>query len=531
MAFVSFSFAIFVAITVLIYFSVPKKYQWCVLLCSSYFYFWSCSKYLVMVLFLATLVTFFTARWIQSVNTKSKQYLAKYEKKISKDEKKAHNDKVKKQTRGILTLGILLVLGCLLYMKYYNFFITNANSVLRFAGFSLPTHSLLLPIGISFYTLQAIAYMTDVYRKKYEADNHFGKFMLFMSYFPQIVQGPIARHNHLAHQLYAEHSFSYKAFTFGLQLILWGEFKKLVIADRIAIPTNYIFNNYGEYTGLVILLGAIFYGLQVYADFSGGMDIARGISQILGIELELNFKQPYFSTSVEDFWRRWHITLGAWMRDYIFYPLSLSKLFGKLGKKSRALFGTTVGKRIPAFIAMFMVYFLVGFWHGAEWKYIAYGVWNGVFIVMGILLVDVYARAKEKCAINEATFSWHLFQILRTFIVISLGRLFSRAASLTVALDMFARIPRNFCDISFLVDGTLIELGLNTANWVVLMLAIAFLIFTDYLHERGIQIRETIAEQHIVFRWFVYYTAIFAVIIFGVYGLGYDSAAFVYQQF
>jgi len=195
------------------------------------------------------------------------------------------------------------------------------------------------------------------------------------------------------------------------------------------------------------------------------------------------------------------------------------------------VFGTTVGKRIPPFIAMFIVYFLVGFWHGAEWKYIAYGVWNGVFIVMGILLVDVYAKAKEKCAVNEATFSWHLFQILRTFIVISLGRLFSRGTDLTAALDMFARIPQNFWDISFLVDGTLVSLGLNTANWIVLMLAIAFLIFTDYLHERGIQIRETIADQHIIFRWFVYYVAIFAVLIFGMYGPGYDSVAFVYQQF
>ena len=275
----------------------------------------------------------------------------------------------------------------LLFFKYFNFFSGNASGLLQRIGIPvvLPALDLMIPIGISFYTLQAIAYMTDVYRGKYRADKNFFKFMLFMSYFPQIVQGPIARYDFLANQLYEGRDMEYKRCTFGIQLILWGYIKKLVIADRLAVPVNEIFNNFNEYTGMLVLLAAIGYGLQVYADFSGGMDIARGVSQVFGIELQLNFKQPYFARSIEEFWRRWHITLGAWMKDYIFYPLSLSKLSGNIGKKARLLFGSSIGKKIPSFIAMFIVYFLVGFWHGAEWKYIFYGIWNGLFIMSGIL--------------------------------------------------------------------------------------------------------------------------------------------------
>lgn len=466
------------------------------------------------------------------MNAKGKAELAE-RKELTGKEKKAFKDAVKKKTRRILVLGIILVLGTLLFLKYFNFFGSNINSLLGIfrVGAVIPTLQLLLPLGISFYTLQAIAYLTDIYRGKVEADRNPCKFLLFMSFFPQIVQGPIARHKQLAAQLYEGHGFDYRRVTFGLQLILWGFFKKLVIADRLAAPVAEIFANYTRYHGLMVFLGAAFYGLQVYTDFSGGMDIARGVAQIFGIGLEENFTQPYFASSIEDFWRRWHITLGSFMRDYIFYPLSLSKAFANLSRKSRKLLGSFIGKRLPSFLAMFIVYILVGFWHGAEWQFIAYGLYNGIFIMAGILLGGVYDKCRSKLGIGANTFTWRAFQIFRTFVLVSFGRFFSRAASFEIAMGMFKQTFVKIRDLSFLTDGSLLQIGLSNAEWFLLLFAILLLFFVDHTHEKGIKIRESIARQGLIFRWAIYIGIIVAILIFGVYGPGYSAASFIYEQF
>lgn len=531
MNFVSFPFILFVALTVLIYFSIPKRFQWCVLLASSYVFLWLNSGWLVLTMFSTIVATYLIANEIFETYTSGRQYLKEHANSLSSGERKAFKEKTKRKAKCILILGVVIDLGILLSLKYFNFFVNNSSHLLNLVGIEIPTLKLLLPIGISFYTLQAIAYMVDVYRNKIEPDRNLGKFMLFMSYFPQIVQGPIARHSQLAHQLYDSHQFDYRRSMFGIQLIIWGWMKKLVIADRLAVPVNQIFDNYRQHTGLIVFLGAILYGVQIYADFSGGMDIARGVSQIFGIELELNFRQPYFSTSIEDFWRRWHITLGSWMRDYVFYPLSLSKAFAALSRKSRKILGQSVGKKLPSFLSMFIVYFLVGFWHGPEWKYVAYGIWNGVFIVAGIMLAEVYDKGREICGIQADSFSWKWFQMLRTFILISLGRFFSRGDDFKAAIHMFVQMTKKWYDLSFIVDGSLINLGLDTANWVLLLIALFVLFAVDCLHERGVQIRESIARQNIVFRWIVYYAAILVILIFGIYGPAYDSAIFIYEQF
>lgn len=531
MAFVSLSFLIFIAIVIFLYFICPLRFRWVVLLVASYVFFWLNSEYLVLVLFGQTLVTYFIALWIDRINRKNKDYLAAHKDELSSAERKELKNKGKAAARAVLRIGILIDLGVLLFLKYYNFFAESANVILTRLGVEAPELNLLLPIGISFYTLQAIAYMTDVYRGKSEADRNLPKFMLFMSFFPQILQGPIARYNHLAHQLYEGHKFDYQRFCYGAQLILWGFMKKLIIADRIGIPVDQIFDNYKDYSGMMIFLAGAGYGVQVYADFSGGMDIARGVAQIMGIDLELNFNQPYFSTSIEDFWRRWHITLGGWMRDYVFYPLSLSKSFNRLGKTARKYLGNYLGKRLPTFIAMFIVFFLVGFWHGSSWRYIAYGVWNGLFISTSILFEGYYTTAREKLRIEETSFSWRLFQMIRTFVICSIGRLFPRAARLATSIAMMQSMTYAWWDLSFLTDGSLIELGLSNANWYLLSCAILVMFFVDYLHEKGVHIREEIGKQQIIFRWVIYLLAIFAVLIFGVYGPAYDSASFIYEQF
>ena len=532
MVFFSIAFLIYVLAAAIVYFLVPKNYRWCVLLVASYVFYWLNSRLLVLVLLATTLVTFLIGRWIDSENAKGKAELAAREGLTGK-EKKALKEALKRRTRRILVLGIVLDLGTLLFLKYFNFFGENINWLLGLfhAPGVVPVLNLLLPLGISFYTLQAIAYMTDIYRGKGAADKNPFKFMLFMSFFPQIVQGPIARHKQLAGQLYEGHEFDYRRVTFGLQLILWGFFKKLVIADRLIAPVAAIFDNVGKYHGLMVFLGAAMYGLQVYADFSGGMDIARGVAQIFGIDLELNFKQPYFAFSIEDFWRRWHITLGSFMRDYVFYPLSLSKGFANLSRKSRKLLGSFVGKRLPSFLAMFIVYILVGFWHGAEWQFIFYGLYNGFFIMAGILLGGVYNKLREKLGIGANTFTWKLFQILRTFVLVSMGRYFSRADSLYTALRMFKRTFQQIRDVSFLTNGSLLRIGLTNAEWWLLLFAIMLLLFVDYTHEKGIRIRESIARQGLIFRWAIYLGIIVVILVFGVYGPGYSAASFIYEKF
>jgi hypothetical protein len=309
------------------------------------------------------------------------------------------------------------------------------------------------------------------------------------------VQGPIPRHGQLASQLYEGHDFDYTRMCHGVQLMVWGLFKKLVIGERIAIPVNALFDGYASYSGPILFLAAAMYGLQVYADFSGGMDVARGVAQILGIELELNFRQPYFSSSVEEFWRRWHMTMGNWMRDYVFYPLSMSKAFTAFGQKSRKVLGQYVGKRLPPFCAMFIVYILVGLWHGAAWNYVVFGLWNGVFIMLGILMDGLHDKARQLLRIQEETVTWRAFRIIRTFVVISFGRYFSRGNSLRDALDMIGRSLKNWRDITFLTNGTLLKLGLDTANWVVLGIFLLVLFHVDLAHEKGVALRESIDKQ------------------------------------
>jgi D-alanyl-lipoteichoic acid acyltransferase DltB (MBOAT superfamily) len=272
------------------------------------------------------------------------------------------------------------------------------------------------------------------------------------------------------------------------------------------------------------------YGLQVYTDFSGGMDIARGVAQAVGVELELNFRQPYFSTSIEGFWRRWHITMGSWMRDYVFYPLSLSKGFTNLSRKSRKLLGQYTGKRLPSLLAMFIVYLLVGFWHGADWKYVAYGLWNGAFIMSGILLEETWRKTREKCRIREGSRLWQDFQMVRTFVIVSFGRFFTGAAGLRDALKLFKRTFTGWRAVRR-IPREIMALGLNGANWIVLLLAVGLVFAVDHLHEKDTAIRERIDERQMLLRWALYIGGVISVLVFGIYGPVYDATSFIYQGF
>ncbi len=528
MSIVSFAFLVFAALTVVCYFCMPKDYRWVVLLVSSWIFYWINSKKLLIVLIATSLFTFVIGFLIERLYILEKEKISR-KKEITKEEKKALSVTTKRNAKIVLFFGVFVDLGALVLLKYSGFFVQ------RLSGFSfgekLASLKLLVPLGISFYTLQAISYMVDVYRKKNPADHDPFRFMLFMSYFPQILQGPIARHSHLAQQLHEGHDFDYEQACYGVQRMIWGWMKKLIIADRLAIPVSAVFENYVQYKGPIIFFAVALYGLQIYADFSGGMDIVLGFSQIIGVKLEENFRQPYFSSSVEDFWRRWHMTLGSWMRNYVFYPLSLSKPFAFLSRKSRKLLGQKYGKRLPSFLAMFIVYVLVGIWHGPELKYLAFGMYNSVIIVCGLIFDETYDKIRNLLRISKETVTWRLFQIARTFVLGSFGRYFSRANSLKDALSMMKLTFIDWQDPTFLINGSLLELGLDNANWILVILAVLVLFYVDYLHEKKTHIRETISRQSIVFRWLIYYGAIFAIIVFGIYGPSYDASAFIYGKF
>ena len=351
--------------------------------------------------------------------------------------------------------------------------------------------------------------------------------MLFRS---QIVQGPIGRYDHLAHQLYEPHNFDYKQFKFGIQLLLWGLFKKLVVADRATVFISAVIPNYENHGGSVVGLAVLMFVLQVYADFSGGMDIARGVAQCMGIELELNFKRPNFAVSISDYWQRWHRTLGSWMRDYLLYSVALSKPFTKLNKWSRRKMGNYLGKLFPTCLAMTIVFFVVGIWHGPGWKNIAFGFYNGFWIVCGILLATPILNFRKKhptIDINKPL--WRILAVLKTFVIVYIGKFFAAAPSFKVALKM---MRKTFFSPSLLTDTAIFDnTGFTSQEFIVVLCGVVVMFLVGLYQEINGEgsLREGIAKKNIVIRWSLYFAIIFAILLFSA-GAG-AGGGFVYEQF
>lgn len=532
MSFVSIGFLIFLLVVCTLYFLVPARMQWCVLLAASYFFYLAGGIGITAFLLLSTAVTFLVGRLLGKIDDTTALYLKAVKSDLTRQEKKQYKEQQKKKKKRVLAAALILNIGILIVLKYGSFLLLNGNSILRLLGFeyTIPSINFLLPLGISFYTLQSAGYVIDVFRNKYKPDENFFQYALFVSYFPQIVQGPIARHDELAHQLYEPHSFSYERATQGAQLILWGFMKKLILGERIAPYIAAVFENSANYSGNALLATVCIYGFQAYADFSGGMDIAMGISEIFGISLAENFRRPYFARSIQEFWRRWHITLGAWMRDYVFYTLSLSKSFFQLGKKLEKYLGKYVSRKLPTFLSMFVVFLLVGIWHGAEWKYLLYGIYNGTIIVSSILLEPFYEKAAKKMHLNTENTGWHIFQMLRTLLLCSFGRFLSRGDSCRTALGMMKRTLLTF-SFSVTPASILRETGWQTADlWIVGLSAFLFLA-VGILQEKNIKIRSLIARQNLALRWMIYIGALLLLAILGVYGPGYSVSEFIYEKF
>ena len=510
MSLISMKFLTFVAATVIGYYLIPRKYQWVWLLLFSYIYYASSGiKYLVFLLY-TTVVTYGTARLIYQADEKFAE----------------QKEKLKNYKRNILVAALLLDFGMLAVLKYTNFAIANINAWFQT---DIGMVKFLLPLGISFYTFQSVGYILDVYWKRCEPEKNVFRFALFVSFFPQILQGPIGRYSSLAHQLYEEHSFDYVRIERGIQRVLWGFFKKMVIADTAAVFVNAIFDQYQTYNGLAIL-GVLAYSAQLYGDFSGGIDVVIGIASMFGIEMDENFKRPYFSISITDFWHRWHITLGTWMKDYVFYPLSLSKGMSKFGKFAKKAFGKTYGRALPICVANIVVFLVVGIWHGAAWKFIVYGLYNGIIIGFSGLMAKNYRDWKKKLKINDKSNGWHIFQIVRTFILVNISWFFDRADTIPQAFTMMKNAvtvwePMQILDISVGMAGlmyTIIAL-------IILGLGCVVQFIVSYEQEKNVDVQGAIDRKAKLVKWAVYVMLLVATAILGMPPN--SSGGFIYAQF
>ena len=502
-----------------LYYLCPGRLRWVLLLLASYAYYAVSGVRALPFILLTTLSTWVGALFIGRIAEKSKVELKARKAELDAAGKKALKAAAKKKQRLLFWGTLLLNFGVLAVLKY---------SAPVTALFSMEPLGWLLPLGISFYTFQSMGYLMDVYNGKYAPERNPAKFALFVSFFPQLIQGPIARFDQLGSQLMEPHRFDLKNIQSAALLMLWGFFKKKVIADRALPLVAEVFENQSAYGGAVIVIAVLFYSLQQYADFSGGIDLVTGIAQLFGIRLAPNFKRPYFSISLGDFWRRWHISLGAWMRDYVFYPFALTKPVTRLSKAAKARFGADFGRALPAALGNILVFLLVGIWHGATANYVLWGLYNGLILAVSALLEPAYKRFGDTHGELAASRGFYLFRVLRTFVIVNIGWYFDRAIR---GSDAFIMLFKTACMPRFaqLTDGTLMELGLNTGDYRILALSTVLLFAVSVMQERGAHMREWLFARRLPLRWAILLLFMFFVLATFVSGSG--NAGFMYAAF
>ena len=530
MLFTSYSFIAFIAILFILYYIVPKKFQWKLLLIASYiFYSFAGFKYLFYIL-VTTISTYYVSLKIENLHLEQSTYLKEKRDNHSREEKRSYKEN-NKSKRWRLLLGCLVFnFGILVVLKYTNFTIANINELLNLTSIQteIPFVDLLLPLGISFYTFQTMGYIIDIYRGKYQAEKNIGKLALFISFFPQLIQGPISRFDDLSKTMFEEHSFSFKNFEFGIQRILWGYFKKLVIADRILVAVNTIIQSPEIYNGAYVFIGMIFYAVQLYADFTGGIDITLGIAEVLGIKLKENFNRPYFSKNIAEYWRRWHISLGSWFKEYLFYPISVNKRMLKLSKRARKVLGKNIGRKLPVYIASIIVWSITGIWHGASWNFIVWGLLNCFFIILSEECKPLYEGFHKKFNLLNTT-GYKIFMISRTFLLMCSIRILDCYRDVSTSIEMYGSMftVNNF---NVLYDGSLLKIGLAIEDYIILILAVT-LVFTVSILQRKGEVRMAIRNNKLVVRQGLIYALLILILVFGVYGIGFDSNQFIYNQF
>lgn len=497
MMFNSLQFLIFFPLVVLTYYLIPHKHRIIFLLIASYYFYMCWNPAYALLMAFSTLVTFLSGILIGNA-------------------KAAQPDK-KNAGSGWVAVSFAINLSILFFFKYFNFIVTDLISgfaaIFPELGLGTVRLSIVLPVGISFYTFQALSYTVDVYRGDVKIERNILRYFVFVSFFPQLVAGPIERSSNLLGQFYEKHRFNFSQVRDGLLLMLWGYFQKLVIADRVAILVNQVFNHYESYSGAQLLVAALFFAVEIYCDFGGYSNIAIGAAQVMGFRLMKNFDTPYLARSVAEFWRRWHISLSTWFRDYLYIPLGGSRC----SKKRR-------------YFNLMMVFLTSGLWHGAGWNFLLWGGLNGVFQIIGMELKPIKEKFFDVFSIDKDSFSHKLLQMIITFLLVDFTWIFFCASDVRTAFGFIGRMFSTFSFIPFF-DGSMFQMRLSETEFYISILAIAVLLAVDVMHYNGMELRKKLQFQGLWFRWTLYLVGIFTVLIFGIYGPGFEASQFIYFQF
>lgn len=525
MIFTTYQFIVFMAVVFIIYYLIPKGKQWQLLLIASYvFYAFAAPVYLLFLVFI-TSVTYVGGLLIEKNQNAQEEYL-KQHKELSKDEKKACKTLYAKKCKQCAAAVVVLLLLLLGIFKYSDFILQSAIGIIRI--FKPKTEdivlNLILPVGLSFYMFQSMGYCIDVCRQMTSAEHNFFKYAAYVAFFPQLLQGPIGEYHRLAPQIFAEHEFSYKNAKYGLQRIAWGFFKKLVIANQISVIIDDFWEGEAPYTGFVFWgFVLVMYSIQLYSDFSGYMDIAIGCAQMLGITMDENFDCPYFSTSIARFWRKWHITLGAWFRNYVFYSLLRTKWLDGIRKKYRKT-NAYISATVPNVFALLIVWTLIGFWHGADWSYVVYGLYHGFFIILSTLLVPAYAKIDNRFPHKNESSGYRLFQIIRTFLIVTFGYVIFRPANLASTSAILGQMFSSFGLMDTLTFGRTIF-----RRFLKISVGTIVLFIVDIWHFRSpdASLRDKINTFPVVIRWIIYLLLLWTIILLGEFG----QSSFIYFKF
>ncbi|MBW9152597.1 MBOAT family protein [Clostridium estertheticum] len=495
MQFTSIKFLMFFMIVSVLYYVIPHKLRWVWLLICSYFFYMVLNPKYAILIATSTIITYLSGLLIEKAN------------KISNEKKSIQFKKLWVFASFSSNLGILFL------FKYYNFFNESLSHLLHV--FSISNHSpsfeYLLPLGISFYTLQALSYTVDVYRKDVPAEKNIGKYALFVSFFPQVVAGPIEKSKNMLHQFDEKHNFNYDRVKNGLLLMLWGVFVKIVVSDRLAVLVNTVYNNPNHYKGFTTFIATLFFSFQIYCDFMSYSDIAKGASEVLGFKVTNNFHQPYLSRSIKEFWSRWHVSLTSWFKDYLYFPLG-----GNIRGNFRANYNIMI------------VFIVSGLWHGATFNFIIWGGLHGLYQIVENSTKPLRKRIVKTFKIKTDVFSFKFFQVSITFMLVNFAWIFFKASSLSTAITIIKNIF--YFNPWVLINGSIFKLGLDSKDFFIALVGIILVLTVDILR-RTKDLRTSLAKQNIMFRWATYVGAAVFILIFGLYGPGYSMQQFIYSQF
>lgn len=498
MLFNSFDYLMFFPIVVIVSFIIPSKIRYVWLLIASYYFYMSWNAVYGLLIASCTIVTFLCGLSIDWIRNRAWA------------EKKQQFCKT-----AVLTISLIINFGLLFYFKYTNFALHTVQRILNTIGVqaSFPTFDILLPVGISFFTFQAVGYTIDVYRGETSAEKNPLRYALFVAFFPQLVAGPIERSKNLLRQLRQPVTFNVPRAKSGLLTMAYGLFLKLVVADNIAIVVDGVYGATGEHTGTELLVATVLFAFQIYCDFDGYTKIAIGSAEVLGYKIINNFDSPYCANSVKAFWRRWHMSLTTWFTDYLYTPLGGSKK-GFIRKQINTI----------------VVFLFSGLWHGAAWHFVAWGGINGLLSIAEDVFQPAYGRLTKSLSINTKTTSYKILQRAYTFIAVDFTWLFFRAPSLRTGLQMLKRMVVEIRP-AWLLNMDVVSMFPSPRVFVIICFSILTLLFFDTLKYKGVDVKQGIFKQQVVFRWVLYLTLLMVLLFWGVYGKDYEQTQFIYFQF